>query len=208
MTLSPTAKTITLLLVILAFAGVIMSAIAVDRLGDFVLGLGIVGVIVIILASIGVFLFGKWGSVNLDLSKERNRHIEAMFSRGALPNNERYKLLPKPETEYDVPVDTSGETATSIVSYRQEALELVALSTAWHKAEPQSDPTQIVPQRRAKEMHEYFRGGDGFIHWQHGVGYLRIMQLADERRQGNRSLGTFAHSPTEQLYVQMKQRGG
>lgn len=207
MTLSPSVKIISVLLIVLALAGVVMAAIAADRLGDLVLGLGIVGLIVIILASIGVLLFGKWGTVKIAIDQEHNRHTEEMFKHGALPSSNRYKLLPKPQVEYDVPVDTSGETATSIIPYRQEAIELVALSVQWHQSDPQTDQTQIAPERIAKKLHEYFRGSDGFNKWQQAIKYLQIMRLADERKQGQKSLGTFAHEPVQQLYARMKSPG-
>lgn len=206
MTLSPVTKTLSLLLLIATIAAVIMAAIATDRLGDFVLGLAVVGCVLIVLAAIGVWLFGMWGRVKVTIDTETHRHIEQMLDKGALPNNNRYRLLPAAsEPEYDLPISTSGETATSVVAHRQEAVELLTITKQWHDQKRQADPTQIIPHRFAKKMHVYFAGDEGFQRWHNGMKYLILSSLADERKVGSRSRGTFARGCTAvQLYERLK----
>lgn len=206
MTLSPATKISAAIVLVLMLAGVVMAAIATDRLGDFVLGLAVVGLVLIVLAAIGVWLFGMWGRVKVTIDTETHRHIEKMLDKGALPNNNRYRMLPPaPEPEYDLPISTSGETATTIATHRQEAIELLALTKQWHGENRPSDPTQIIPHRFAKKMHPYFAGDEGFQHWHNGMKFLVVSRLAKEKKEGGRSRGTYADGCTAiQLYERLR----
>lgn len=71
--------------------GLVYASIAANSLEELIGGVVKLGLIVIVLAGIGVVLFKVFGVTWLALLTENHRHIEDMTGKGYLPNNGRYK---------------------------------------------------------------------------------------------------------------------
>ena len=179
-----------------ALALIILASISAGTLWSLIGGVIALGVIMIGLSWIGVTLFARLTESRYKMRSLQYDHIESVMRLGYQPGQAGYVMLPAPQTtEYDIPISTSGETQSTIEAHRPDALELLALTKQWHATEKTSDKQQIIPHRYAKKD-SYFAGETGFERWHSGMIFLTLSSLADERKQGNRSLGTFARGCT------------
>lgn len=179
---------------------IVLSAIAADALGDLVGGFFIIGLIVVALAAVGVWLFTKWSAAKIKIDMERNRHIESMANLGFLPTGNRYNPAALEEPE-DLPVSLSGEANSTISEYRQEAIELLALSALEMPLKRES--TQVIPFYKARK-NTYF--ADVGV-WMNAVKFLLANQIAYEKRSRGKKIGTFLYSGTVGSALDALRRG-
>lgn len=190
------------LLALMVISGIVMAALAFDALLLLIGGIVVLGMIAIGLARIGVGLFSRYTDATLKRDALRFEHIETVMRIGYLPEGGKvsYKPIRQLEAPSDIPVSVSGETASTVAAYSEDALNLLALSLQWQR-ETGADPTQVVPYHAARKS-DYFR--DVEI-WMRAVQFLLVNQIGVERRQGNRKMGTFVISGTvEQAYYRMR----
>lgn len=132
-------------------------------------------------------------------------HIERVMKLGYQPNRAGYVMLPAPQIDYepDIPVSIAGVSPQALTEYRTDAENLVALSKQLILQGIVKDKQQIAPYNQARKV-DYFR--DVAI-WMNAVRYLMANQMAEERKRGNKHLGTFCIAGTvEQLYQRLRQK--
>jgi hypothetical protein len=186
------------LVIATAIALIVFAAISADKLWQLVIG-------VIVLASIGVYLFRRWAEAQNERDKLKWTHIEHMADLGLLVTGRgvpTYTLMTLAEPE-DVSVSVQGVTDSVVAPYQRDALELLALSK---QIMPQGEnSTQIAPFYKARQD-SYFK--DVAV-WTSAVQFLLIKQLADERyrdgKNGRKKEGTFVrHGTVGQVYEMMR----
>jgi hypothetical protein len=177
---------------------IVIAAISANALPELIFGVVALGLISIGLATVGVNLFGRWSEAQWKRDNLKLSHIENMADKGLIVTGRgvpTYIALAAPDTE-DIPVSTQGITASTVAPYRQDALNLLALS----KQVMGANSLQVVPYYKARK-NDYFK--DVAI-WTGAVQFLLISQLAIERYDGKRKLGTFVnHGTVGQIYERM-----
>jgi len=188
------------LVIVTAIALIVFAAITAGTLPTLVFGVVVLGLISIGLATVGVNLYARYADAQFKRDNLKLTHIERMADRGFLVSGRgvpNYLALPKPESE-DIPVSTSGITQSTIAPYQEDAFELLALTVSEPGAR---DSTQVMPYHKARK-NDYFK--DPAI-WMRAVQFLLVNQIAVERYEGKRKLGTFVLSGTVgQAYDRMK----
>lgn len=179
---------------------IVLAAIAAGALAALIAGVVVLGLILIGLSTIGVWLFVKFGAVKLKIDAERNRHVEAMADRGLLPRGGRYEpaMLDEPE---DLPVSLSGEVDSTIDAYRNDAIELLALSCL--EMPMKRDSRQVMPYYKARK-NQYF--ADVNV-WMNAVKFLLMKRIAHEERRRGKNIGTFLNSGTVGVALDNLKRG-
>lgn len=183
---------------------IVLAAIATNALTMLIAGVVVLGLILIGLSTIGVRLFVKFSDAKLKIDQEQNRHVEAMADMGLLPRGGRYEpaLLDEPE---DLPVSLSGEVDSTVDAYRNDAIELLALSCL--EMPMKRDSQQIIPYYKARK-NPYF---EDVGTWMNAVKYMLIKQMVYQKRRKGRSgwknIGTFLNSGTVGVALDSLKRG-
>lgn len=179
---------------------IVLAAIAANALPALIAGVVVLGLIVISLSTIGVWLFVKLSGAKLKMNEESNRHVEAMADLGFLPRGGRYEptMLDEPE---DLPVSLSGEVDSTIDAYRNDAIELLALSCL--EMPMKRDSRQVMPYYKARK-NQYF--ADVNV-WMNAVKFLLMKRIAHEERRRGKNIGTFLNSGTVGVALDSLKRG-
>lgn len=179
---------------------IVLASIAAGALAALIAGVVVLGLILIGLSTIGVRLFVKFADAKLKIDEEQNRHVEAMADRGLLPRGGRYEpaMLDEPE---DLPVSLTGEVDSTIDAYRNDAIELLALSCL--EMPMKRDSRQVMPYYKARK-NQYF--ADVNV-WMNAVKFLLMKRIAHEERRRGKNIGTFLNSGTVGVALDNLKRG-
>lgn len=179
-------------------AAIVMAALAFDVLWSLIGGVFVVGVIVVALAWIGVNLFSRWTDARIKDRAVKFEHVEHMAKIGYIPAGQgiRYEPL-RIAGPVDLAVSTRDVRASTVAAFRDDALNLLALS----KQELGADSQQVLPYYKARQ-NEYFR--DVKV-WTQAVQYLLVHQIAWQDNDEGKQNGTFLQTGTiGQAYAMLR----